>query len=124
MSTKNTIVTGSNFHLFEQLFDERAVYLQLEKADFECNRSHITIRISNEIWEKIRQYQCPLLRDYGFLENATDEEILELAKKEVFSSAPIKKKTPAFSGESILQDTVEHYKTLRSMVQAVKQKSL
>lgn len=34
MSTKSTLVNGKGFRLFEECFEEDAVYLELEKTEF------------------------------------------------------------------------------------------
>ncbi|NJM74895.1 MAG: hypothetical protein HC852_02890 [Acaryochloridaceae cyanobacterium RU_4_10] len=58
MSTKSSIAYGDNFHLYQEIFDTGAVYLELTDADFEVQSSsgqnRIQVRIPAEIWEIIR----------------------------------------------------------------------
>lgn len=56
MSTKCTLVQGKGFHLFEECFEEDAVYLELEKAEFEASNHSVKVRIPIEIWEVIRRF--------------------------------------------------------------------
>lgn len=56
MSTKCTLAHGKDFHLFEECFEEDAVYLELEKAEFEASNHSIRVRIPIDIWEIIRKF--------------------------------------------------------------------
>jgi hypothetical protein len=56
MSTKSSIAYGPNFHLYNDAFDEENVYLELNEADFEASRNHVTLTIPAFIWEHIRQF--------------------------------------------------------------------
>ncbi len=37
MSTKSTLTHGPTFHLYNEVFDERTVYLELEGVPFEAS---------------------------------------------------------------------------------------
>lgn len=56
MSTKSTIVYGPTFHLYYELVDEDAVYLELEGVRFEASYNHVVVPIPVHIWEVIRTY--------------------------------------------------------------------
>lgn len=56
MSTKATIAYGEDFHLYHECFDDEAVYLELEKVEFEAKPESVMVRIPMVIWEHIRQF--------------------------------------------------------------------
>jgi hypothetical protein len=56
MSTKSTIVSGPTFHLYHELADEDAVYLELEGVRFEASYNRVVVPIPVHIWEVIRDY--------------------------------------------------------------------
>jgi len=55
MSTKSTLASGKNFHLFRECFEhDQSVYLRLEEVEFEATAGSVEVRIPIEIWEVIR----------------------------------------------------------------------
>jgi hypothetical protein len=56
MSTKSTIVSGPAFHLYHDLVDEDAVYLEIEGVRFEAGYNRVVVPIPVHIWEVIRAY--------------------------------------------------------------------
>jgi hypothetical protein len=56
MSTKSTIVSGRTFHLYNDLADEDAVYLDLQGVQFEEAYKRVIVPIPIHIWEVIRAY--------------------------------------------------------------------
>jgi hypothetical protein len=56
MSTKSTMIYGPTFHLYHDLVDEDAVYLELEGVRFEANYNRVVVSIPVHIWEVIRTY--------------------------------------------------------------------
>jgi hypothetical protein len=55
MSTKSTLAHGLGFHLYNEVFENDTVYLELEKVDFECDPDRVTVTIPVVVWEVIRQ---------------------------------------------------------------------
>jgi hypothetical protein len=55
MSTKSTLTYGPGFHLYHEAFEKDNVYLELEKAHFECYPDRVTVAIPVVVWEVIRQ---------------------------------------------------------------------
>ncbi|NOU23772.1 MAG: hypothetical protein HOO93_18650 [Methyloglobulus sp.] len=55
MSTKSTLVYGPGFHLYHECFEPDNVFLELEKAHFECYPDSVTVAIPVVVWEVIRQ---------------------------------------------------------------------
>lgn len=56
MSTRATLVSGSTFHLFEEVLDEEHVYLELEATAFEATPERVCVQIPLPVWEVIRGY--------------------------------------------------------------------
>ena len=54
MSTKSTLRNGPQHHLYEEAFDDGAVFLSLEGCDFSAEPNHVTVRIPLAVWEHIR----------------------------------------------------------------------
>lgn len=78
MSTRSTICYGDNFHLYHELLDNsHNVHLRIDGCD-KCHRSS-TIKIPIDVWETIRKH-AGIEFD---LANKSEEEIAELATKEV-----------------------------------------
>lgn len=79
MSTKTTLAYGITFHLYEEVFDERYVYLELEKVNYEASYNRVMVPIPIHIWEVIRKRGVPDLS----LVHKSDEELLVDVEKEV-----------------------------------------
>ena len=56
MSTRATLSYGPNFHLFEEVFDEEHVYLELSRADFEATPGRVLVTIPLAVWEVVRAH--------------------------------------------------------------------
>jgi hypothetical protein len=56
MSTKETLASGPNFHLYREVLNEDTVYLELEGQPFEASHQGVTVAIPVAIWELIRRY--------------------------------------------------------------------
>lgn len=83
MSTKCTLASGDNFHLYEdsveRLLDDeppRSLYLALKGVDFEASPGELTVEIPVHIWEYIRLFSTV---GYDLVE-LSDLELVELAK--------------------------------------------
>ena len=79
MSTKVTVAYGENFHLYQEVFDEDYIYLELEGVKFEASYNRIVMPIPIHIWEVIRKYQGI---DLSWA-SRTDESILQYVEEEV-----------------------------------------
>lgn len=76
MSTNTTLGEGEGFHLYQDMFQDDRVYLELDNVEFEARPDQITVSIPLEIWELIRQCKAA---DTSFGER-TDEELENMAK--------------------------------------------
>jgi hypothetical protein len=56
MSTKSTIAYGPSFHLYHELADENAVYLELGGVRYEASYNRVIVPIPVHVWELIRAY--------------------------------------------------------------------
>lgn len=56
MSTKASLTSGQNFHLYSELFDKGNVYLELKDVQFEATNDGVTVAIPLAIWEVIRKH--------------------------------------------------------------------
>jgi hypothetical protein len=79
MSTKATIAYGPTFHFYQEVFDDDAVYLELEGVQFEAGYNRVMVPIPVHIWEVIRQYPGV---DLSFAEK-TDAELEQYVEQEV-----------------------------------------
>jgi hypothetical protein len=79
MSTKSTLVTGPNFHLYAEAFDDDHLYLELEPCQFEASDTGVKIEIPLSVWEVIRQYS---MADFSFADKS-DAEIQAYVEAEV-----------------------------------------
>lgn len=57
MSTKSSIAYGPDFHLYHEMMEDGAVYLQIEGQAFEASPGEVTVRIPIAVWEHIRQFK-------------------------------------------------------------------
>lgn len=55
MSTKNSLAYGPSFHLYQELFDDNNIYLEMEGTHFEATYNRIRLPIPVHIWEVIRR---------------------------------------------------------------------
>ena len=53
MSTKVSLNYGKIHHLYQEVFDDKHVYLKVCGYDFEVSKDHATIQIPIELWEKL-----------------------------------------------------------------------
>ena len=53
MSTKVSLNWGKDYHLYQEVFDEKNVYLKVHGTDFEVSKDHAMIQIPIELWEKL-----------------------------------------------------------------------
>lgn len=79
MSTKVTVAYGENFYLYQEVFDEDFIYLELEEVQFEASYNRVMMPIPIHIWEVIRKYKGI---DLSWA-SRTDEEILRYVEEEV-----------------------------------------
>lgn len=56
MSTKCSIAHGTGFHLYNEVFDEKHVFLQLENANFEVTPDRVMVKLPLHVWEYIRSF--------------------------------------------------------------------
>lgn len=57
MSTKSSIISGEDFHLYNECFDEDGVYLELEGSPkYEVSPGSVMVRIPACVWEAIRTF--------------------------------------------------------------------
>ena len=56
MSTKVTLAHGTNFELFQDIFDVNNVHLTLNGIEFEATHHGLKVSIPTAIWEIIRQH--------------------------------------------------------------------
>lgn len=66
MSTKNTVTFGPGFHLYEEVFDDSGLFLEMDNGtetepnpagplDFECSPGRIVVRIPPPVLRAILQ---------------------------------------------------------------------
>ena len=79
MSTRATLSHGPTFHLFEEVFDEEHVYLELTDTDFEVTPGRVLVQVPLAIWEVIRVHSPYDAR----LADLDDEALLALVEAEV-----------------------------------------
>ena len=79
MSTKWLLIGGDEFQLYQELFDDGFIYLELSQTHFEANPRSVQVRIPIEIWETIRHHGGP---DLSLLQKS-DEEIRALVEQAV-----------------------------------------
>ena len=79
MSTKSTLAHGPGFHLYHECFEQDTVYLELEKAHFECYPDRVTVAIPVVVWEVIRQSAGA---DFSWAAKS-DDEIQSFVEQEV-----------------------------------------
>jgi hypothetical protein len=89
MSTKASLAHGEHFHFYEECFDDKNVYLELENTEFEVTQSQrrdskdlngrVMVRIPLEIWITLQQVKPPHMD----LAGKTDRELLELVQTDV-----------------------------------------
>lgn len=53
MSTKITLSHDKDYHLYQECYDDKNVYIRVDGYEFEVNNKSATIQIPLEIWEKI-----------------------------------------------------------------------
>lgn len=58
MSTKSTLMSFKNAHLYHEAFDNSHIYLTLDNINFEVSNTQVNIEIPYEMWEVIRQGQA------------------------------------------------------------------
>lgn len=80
MSTKSTIISGDNFHLYSEMMDEDNVWLELEGVYFEASSGSITVAIPAAIWQSIRRHKV----DMQYIDQS-DEQIRAAATDHVDS---------------------------------------
>ena len=71
MSTKCSIAYGDNFHLYQDLLDERHVHLHLRQVEFEASGDELTVKIPLHLWEFLRSFPGADLSEAA----KTDEEM-------------------------------------------------
>lgn len=134
MSTKSTIAHGPTFHVYRELGDEDAVYLELQGVAFQATYNRVVVPIPVHIWETIRVYPGV---DLSWAERS-DEEIeaavthdVDERLAEVVAAPPAAKPLAALSGvlvygdvdtpreEQIVQGT-DYFKRLRAHQQEIR----
>lgn len=79
MSTRSTIVYGGTFHLYNEMFDEQFIYLEMDGTHYEAGYNRVMVPIPIHIWEVIRKRGAPDLSFVG----KTDAELLTLAEQRI-----------------------------------------
>lgn len=79
VSTKSTIAYGPDFHLYHEMMEDDAVYLQIEGQEFKATPDKVTLKIPVAVWEHIRQFKG-FHPDYHLLD---DQQILDTATQAV-----------------------------------------
>jgi hypothetical protein len=79
MSTKNSLAYGPGFHLYQELFDDNNIYLEMEGTRFEAAYNRIMVPIPVHIWEVIRRV-ASVSFDYA---DKSDAEIRDEVNRDV-----------------------------------------
>jgi hypothetical protein len=109
MSTKSSLAHGSGFHLYHECFEQDNVYLELEKAHFECYPDRVTVAIPIVVWEVIRQSAGA---DFSWVAKS-DDEIRSYVEQEVheritdFQNKDSESKRFLFVGNGVFGDASE-----------------
>lgn len=56
MSTKCSLAHGPGFHLYQEVFDDDNIYLEVEGTHFEAAYKRVMLPIPVHVWEVIRHY--------------------------------------------------------------------
>ena len=83
MSTKVTLSYGPNFHLYQEIFDNGNVYLQVNGYEFEISNDKAMIQIPLEVWNKIIE-EWPKSKD-RFINKTADEWVSSLDETTIFT---------------------------------------
>lgn len=130
MSTKMSLKSGPNFHLYTDyaVDDAKSIVLELDNAEFECSKNSVTVVIPPEIWETIRQH-TPVSFRYA---DKTDEEILQevtdFVHKRLQDVGIVRSCGLFIYGsaddpvEEQIQSGVAHFKATRAYEQGIRQK--
>lgn len=94
MSTKSTIKYGDDFHFYNECFDDKHVYLDLDSTSWEASSDGgITVSIPLPIWAIIREsapVELPYAEmGYSDIRKHVEKEVDERIEK--YTSAPDKK---------------------------------
>ena len=81
MSTKSNLVSGDNFRLYTEAFEEnKNVYLELTGTpQFEASYGRVVVTIPAEVWEVIRKHTSV---DFDLIDK-TDEELKKMVTEQV-----------------------------------------
>lgn len=90
MSTKCSIAHGTGFHLYNEVFDDEHVFLQLDKADFEATPDSVMIKVPLHVWEYIRSYPGGDFSDADLSDDQIHEEAIQAADSRLAQAAQTK----------------------------------
>ena len=134
MSTKGSLIFGENFHLYKEVFEEEAIYLELENANFEAYPDRVVVGIPIQVWAVIRQYQAIDFTDadqtdkeiYAMVEGVVDNRIEKYQATEEGSARRLSGLTgamlygsPEDSREDQIRRGFEHFRHLRDLQKKV-----
>lgn len=81
MSTRSSLRSGENFHLFEECFDRDAVWLELSGCEFEAAPGQVAVRIPLAIWEHVRDATIAQFDLVDLNDEALEQHVRELWSK-------------------------------------------
>jgi hypothetical protein len=142
MSTKATVAYGANFHLYQEVFDNHYIYLELYGVQYEASYNRVMIPIPLHIWEVIRQYSGIDLSfaDYTddqlrqYVENQVDEHIkryeeadtnskglIRLAGSLVYGMVELPRNEQIQNGLAYYTHQREHQRQISQAIESLKQ---
>ena len=91
MSTKSSIAHGTGFHLYNEVFDDEHVFLQLDKADFEATPDSVRVKLPLHVWEYIRSFPGGDLSDAELSDEQIHEEAIQAVDSRLTEAAQAKR---------------------------------
>jgi len=91
MSTKCSIAHGKGFHLYNEVFDDEHVFLQLDKADFKATPESVRIKLPLHVWEYIRSFPGGDLSDAELSDQQIHEEAIQAVDTRLTQAAQAKR---------------------------------
>lgn len=90
MSTKCSIAHGTSFHLYNEVFDDEHVFLQLDKADFEATPDSVMVKVPLHVWEYIRSFPGGDFSDADLSDEQIHEEAIQAVDTRLAQAAQAK----------------------------------
>lgn len=90
MSTKCSIAHGTGFHLYNEVFDDEHVFLQLDKADFEATPDSVMVKLPLHVWEYIRSFPGGDFSDADLSDDQIHEEAIQAVDSRLAQAAQTK----------------------------------